>query len=126
VACSTAAPGIAPPVTVADAVWADGGLRSSVNADLLLEMRVDHGHADRARHARPGMVLMLVPHLGPNVAREEAILVEHGYAVRVVTADPFYTTRANLLDANYIDIATATGARQAHDLAADLATWWGD
>jgi NTE family protein len=126
VACSTAAPGIAPPVAVADSVWVDGGVRSSVNADLLLETRVGPRQDDRVRHAKSGRVLMLVTLMGPNVAREEAILAEHGYIVRVVTADPFYTTRSDLVDARYIDIAADTGVRQAHDLAADLATWWGD
>lgn len=124
VACSTAAPGVAPPVVVAGSVWVDGGVRSSVNADLILQTRV----ADRAaaRHARPGKVLMLVPLPGPNVAREEAALVEHGYAVRVIAANRFYTKPADLLDVDFIDVAAAAGASHAHDLAASLASWLGD
>lgn len=122
VACSTAAPGIAPPVTVADSVWVDGGVRSIANADMIL----DRFHDDRARNARPGRVLMLVPLPDPKVACEEAVLVEHGYAVRVVSADPFYATPADLLDVNFVDIAAAAGASQAHELAPHLTTWWSD
>ena len=124
VACSTAAPGVAPPVAVAGSVWVDAGVRSIVNADLIVEMPVADGAA--ARHARPGKVLILVPLPGPNVAREEAILVEHGYEVRVITANRFYTKPADLLDVDFIDVAAAAGAGQARDLAASLASWLGD
>jgi hypothetical protein len=99
-------------------------VRSSVNADLILQTRV----VDRAaaRHALPGKVLMLVPLPGPNVAREETTLVEHGYDVRVIAANRFYTKPADLLDVDFIDVAAAAGASQAHDLAASLASWLGD
>ncbi|WP_052684818.1 patatin-like phospholipase family protein [Lentzea aerocolonigenes] len=111
VACSTAAPGIAPPVTVGDSVWVDGGVRSGTNADLL----VGNG---------PGRVLIVAPIPSPSIAREEAILTERGHSVRVVISDSFITKPADLIDASFIDAAIAAGAKQAEDLAADLGEWW--
>ncbi|MEU0878090.1 patatin-like phospholipase family protein [Lentzea sp. NPDC005914] len=111
VACSTAAPGVAPPVTVGDSVWVDGGVRSGTNADLL----VGDG---------PGRVLIVAPMSSPSIAREEAILTERGHSVRVIISDPFITRPADLIDANFIEAAIAVGARQAEDLAADLVEWW--
>jgi NTE family protein len=114
VASSTAAPGAAPPIAVADSVWVDGGVRSGTNADLLLEI------ADV-----PDAVLIVAPMPSGDLAREEAVLVERGSRVRVITAEPFYTTPADLLDPRFIDVAAAAGSRQARDVAADLLTWWG-
>jgi NTE family protein len=113
VASSTAAPGAAPPVAVADSVWVDGGVRSGTNADLLPEIADD-----------PGAVLILAPIPSDDLAREEAILGERGYRVRVVTAARFYTAATDLLDPRFIDAAVAAGTTQAHDLASDLLTWW--
>jgi NTE family protein len=122
VACSTAAPGAAPPVALGDAVWVDGGVRSGTNADLL----VDAGSGlDRIAYGTgPGRVLMVAPLASDKVAREEAILVERGHSVRVIVADPFYKSFADLLDPGFIDIATAAGASQARAAAAELANWW--
>lgn len=111
VACSTAAPGAAPPVMVGDSVWVDGGVRSGTNADLL----VGDG---------PGRVLIVAPLPSPRIAREEAILTERGHGVRVVVSDPFTTKPADLIDANFIDAAIVAGAKQAEDLAAELLEWW--
>jgi NTE family protein len=112
VACSTAAPGAAPPVAVAGSVWVDGGVRSGTNADLLAET------------GGPGRVLVLAPLPSDDLAREEAILVEHGCRVRVMTAQRFYESGTDLLDPRYVEIAASAGASQARDVAADLATWW--
>jgi NTE family protein len=113
VASSTAAPGVAPPVAVAGSVWVDGGVRSGTNADLLLEI------ADA-----PGAVLIVAPMPSEDLAREEAVLVGRGCRVRVITAEPFYTTPGDLLDPRFIDVAAAAGESQARDIAADLSTWW--
>lgn len=122
-ACSTAAPGVAPPVAVAGSVWVDGGVRSNTNADLLLEL----GNDDRAPIVTgPGKVLILTPVPSEDLAREKAVLVEHGHRVHVLTATRFYTAPTDLLDPAFIDIATTAGAGQAQDVAAELKTWWDD
>lgn len=112
VACSTAAPGAAPAVTVAGDVWVDGGVRTNTNADLLVEA------------ASPGRVLIVAPLPAADLAREEAILAESGHRVRVVVATRFYNQPTDLLDPRYIDPATAAGAQQARELAAEVAEWW--
>jgi NTE family protein len=111
VACSTAAPGAAPPVAVGGSVWVDGGVRSGTNADLLVD-------------ATPGRVLIVAPVPSPKLAAEEAILVERGHRVRVIVSDSFIREPADLLDANFIDAAVAVGARQAAGLAEQLRRWW--
>lgn len=123
VACSTAAPGIAPPVAMSGTLWLDGGVRSGVNADLILELPVDHSGHDGRRRSGPSKVLVLAPRPESRAEREEAILTEHGYAVRVVTADSIYTSPADLLDAGFIDRAAAIGIRQAHALSAEIGSW---
>jgi NTE family protein len=114
VACSTAAPGAAPPVAVADGVWVDGGVRSGTNADLL-----DSDGSDGSK------VLVVAPMPSDDTAREEAILVRRGHDVRVIIAEPFYQQPTDLLDPRFIDAAVSAGERQARDVAADLRTWWG-
>ncbi|MCI2422117.1 patatin-like phospholipase family protein [Saccharopolyspora sp. K220] len=118
VSCSTAAPGAAPPVAVADSVWVDGGVRSGTNADLLIDF---DGH-----ESGPDKVLIVAPMPSDDLAREQAILHERGYRVRVVTAAPFYTAPTDLLDPHFVDVAATAGASQARDIAADLRTWWSD
>jgi NTE family protein len=122
VSSSTAAPGAAPPVAVADAVWVDGGVRTGTNADLLVD--AEEGHNRAADGAGPGRVLVVTPLPAGGLAREEAVLVGRGHRVRVITATPFYDKPPDLLDPRFIDIATAAGARQARELTADLTAWW--
>jgi NTE family protein len=122
VSSSTAAPGAAPPVAVADAVWVDGGVRTATNADLLVD--AEEGPDRAADGAGPGRVLIVAPLPADDLAREEAVLVGRGHRVRVIVADPFYDKPTDLLDPRFIDIATAAGARQAHELTADLTAWW--
>ncbi|MET9000708.1 patatin-like phospholipase family protein [Amycolatopsis sp. NPDC004169] len=114
VACSTAAPGAAPPVTLADSVWVDGAVRSGTNADLVRDV----GSAARGR------VLVLAPLPNDGLAREEAVLVEHGYRVTVITAEPFYETIADLMNPRFVKVAEAAGAQRARAVAAELAAWW--
>jgi NTE family protein len=59
-----------------------------------------------------------------DLKREEAILIERGYRVRVIVAEPFYQAPADLLDPGFIDKAADAGASQARDVAPDLLTWW--
>ncbi|QUQ65718.1 patatin-like phospholipase family protein [Kutzneria sp. CA-103260] len=112
VSCSTAAPGVAPPVTVAGSVWVDGGVRSGTNADLLVDL------------GGSGRVLVLAPVPNDNHAREADILAAHGFQVRVITATPFYQAVSDLLDPQFVDVAVAAGASQAGDIAEDLTAWW--
>jgi len=112
VSCSTAAPGAAPPVAVAGSVWVDGGVRSSTNADLVVGF------------GEPGNVLVVAPMPADDLKREEAILTERGYRVRVIVAEPFYQAPADLLDPGFIGKAAVSGASQARDVAPDLLTWW--
>ena len=114
VSCSIAAPGATPPVALADSVWVDGAVRSGTNADLIHDIG----------SATPGRVLVLAPLPNDNLAREEASLVEHGHRVRVITADPFYETIADLMNPQFVDVAVAAGAKQAQAVAAELAAWW--
>ncbi|GAA3437916.1 patatin-like phospholipase family protein [Kutzneria kofuensis] len=124
VSCSTAAPGVAPPVAVADAIWVDGGVRSGTNADLLVNSGGDSGHDGVVPGAAAGKVLIVAPLPSDDIAREEAILVGRGHDVRVVIADRFYQKPTDMIDPRFIDIATAAGTRQARDVAADLGKWW--
>ncbi|SEF32340.1 NTE family protein [Amycolatopsis pretoriensis] len=116
VACSTAAPGAAPPVTLASSVWVDGAVRSGTNADLVRGI----GSATRGR------VLVLAPLPNDHLSREEITLVESGHRVTVITAEPFYETIADLMNPRFVDIAAAAGAKQARAVAADLGRWWSD
>jgi NTE family protein len=113
VACSTAAPGIAPPVAVDGEIWLDGGVRTGTNADLVVGLSADPGH-----------VLVVAPLESEDLAREETFLVEHGYRVRVIVAERFYDTPKDLIDPRVIDIGVAAGAKQAGDLAPELLSWW--
>ena len=115
VACSTAAPGAAPPVVVADATWVDGGVRSGTNADLVDSVENPGG---------AGKVLIVAPMPADDIAREQAILASRGHDVKVVIAERFYQNPVDLLDARFIDAGIAAGARQAREVAADLAQWW--
>ncbi|MFC0436594.1 patatin-like phospholipase family protein [Kutzneria buriramensis] len=109
VASSTAAPGVAPPVALGDEFWVDGGVRSGTNADLI---------------DVPGNVLVATALAGDDLAREEAVLVERGHSVRIVTPTPFFRVVTDLLDPGLIDAAAAVGASQAADIAADMGKWW--
>ncbi|MEW2503868.1 MULTISPECIES: patatin-like phospholipase family protein [unclassified Amycolatopsis] len=121
VACSTAAPGVAPPVTVDGGVWLDGGVRTGTNADLVVDLRAETAGA---RGSEPGRVLVVAPLAAQDLEREEAFLVERGYRVRVVVADPFYRAPVDLLDPRFIDVGATAGAEQARDLAPELLAWW--
>lgn len=124
VACSTAAPGIAPPVRVDEATWLDGGVRTGTNADLIVDMHVAHHGEPGIQETRPRQVLVVAPLASTDIEREQAFLVEHGYDVRVIVAEAFYATPRDLIDPHYIDVGATAGSKQAHDLAPDLLTWW--
>ncbi|MFC0542625.1 patatin-like phospholipase family protein [Kutzneria chonburiensis] len=114
VSCSTAAPGAAPPVSVAGGVWVDGGVRSGANADLVTEF------------TEPGRVLVVAPMATDDLSSQEATLAERGYDVRVIVAERFYQAPTDLLDPGFIDVAVDTGASQAREVAESLRTWWQD
>ncbi|MGI5499081.1 patatin-like phospholipase family protein [Lentzea sp. CA-135723] len=110
VACSTAAPGVAPPVLVRGEAWLDGGVRTGTNAGLV--------------DATAVRVLIVAPLPSEDLAREEALLVERGHRVRTVVATRFYDKPLDLIDARFVDAGAAAGAEQARDLAPELAAWW--
>jgi NTE family protein len=114
VACSTAAPGAAPSVAVAGSLWVDGGVRSATNADLVAEF------------TEPGRVLVVAPAATDDLKSQQASLVERGYRVRTIVAEPFYKAVSDLLNPGFIDVAVETGARQAREAAAELREWWQD
>ncbi|WP_326835331.1 patatin-like phospholipase family protein [Amycolatopsis rhabdoformis] len=118
IACSTAAPGVAPAVDVAGTVWVDGGVRSSTNADLAVEA----GGGLRGG----GKVLIVACRPMDDLAREEAILAERGCDVRVLVSEPYYGQPSDLLDGRFIDAATEAGARQAREVAGELTKWWNE
>jgi NTE family protein len=122
VACTTAAPGAAPPVEVADEVWVDGGVRSSTNADLLIDP--DDSGENTLRLNEPSRVVVVAPLPSADLVRDEAALVDEGHSVRTITADTFYGSAADLMDPNFVEIAASAGADQGGRIANDLAAWW--
>ncbi|MEW2508092.1 patatin-like phospholipase family protein [Amycolatopsis sp. NPDC047767] len=117
IACSTAAPGVAPAVEVTGTVWVDGGVRSATNADLLAEAEDD---PIRGR----GKVLIVACRPSDDLAREKSVLTERGYDARVLVSDPYYEKPTDLLDPHFIDAATEAGAQQGRNVAEDLGNWW--
>ncbi|MFI5610320.1 patatin-like phospholipase family protein [Amycolatopsis sp. NPDC051903] len=122
IACSTAAPGVAPAVDAAGAVWVDGGVRSATNADLILNAA--NGHGDLLPSG--GKVLIVACRPADDIARENSILTQHGYDVRVLVSDPYYQKPADLLDSRFIDAATEAGRQQGRKAAGDLKAWWNE
>src|SRR5262249_33716081 len=100
IACSTAAPGVAPAVDIAGTVWVDGGVRSATNADLILNAANAHLLPSGSK------VLIVACRPADDIARETSILTEHGYDVRVLVSDPYYQQPTDLLDSRFIDAAT--------------------
>jgi NTE family protein len=121
IATSTAAPGVAPAVEVNGAVWVDGGVRSGTNADLII-------NAEEAKPAeerrRPGRALIVACVPSDDIAREESILTEHGYDVRVLLSEAYYRKPADLLDVRFVDAALEAGTHQGREAAADFVRWW--
>ncbi|WP_255638258.1 patatin-like phospholipase family protein [Amycolatopsis sp. DSM 110486] len=118
IACSTAAPGVAPAVDVAGSVWVDGGVRSATNADLIVD-------ADDPLRSG-GKVLIVACRPADDIAREKSILTEHGYDVRVLVSDPYYRKSTDLLDSLFVDAATQAGTQQGREAAEDLEKWWNE
>ncbi|MEV6898971.1 hypothetical protein [Amycolatopsis sp. NPDC051372] len=59
-----------------------------------------------------------------DIAREQAILTERGYDVRVLVSDPYYRKPTDLLDSRFVDAATQAGTQQGREVAEDLGKWW--
>ncbi|WP_067825957.1 patatin-like phospholipase family protein [Actinomadura kijaniata] len=95
VAASCAVPGIWPPVTIADARYVDGGLRSMNNADLAA------GH---------GRVLVVAPFADPVLEEDVAGLTGDGARVEVVAPDE---ASAAAFGTDPLDPATRTPAAEA-------------
>ncbi|MEV0428119.1 patatin-like phospholipase family protein [Micromonospora sp. NPDC050495] len=117
VGASCAVPGVWPPVTIGARRYVDGGVRSSVNADLA---------------AGAAAVLVLAPVTagfgpGPRLAAQVAQLRSAGSRVVVVTPDGG-SRRAigrNVLDPARRAGAARAGHAQAAAVAAEVAAMWG-
>ncbi|MFI7427918.1 patatin-like phospholipase family protein [Micromonospora sp. NPDC049836] len=117
VGASCAVPGVWPPVTIGARRYVDGGVRSSVNADLA---------------AGAAAVLVLAPVTagfgpGPRLAAQVAQLRSAGSRVAVVTPDGG-SRRAigrNVLDPARRAGAARAGHAQAAAVAAEVAAMWG-
>jgi NTE family protein len=123
VACSTAAPGAAPPVEVTREVWVDGGVRSNTNADLLIDL--DDSSGNTLRPNEPSRVVVVAPFPSAELVRDEAALTDAGHSVRTITADAFYSSPADFMDPDFVGIAASAGTAQGGRIANDLAAWWG-
>ncbi len=114
VAASCAVPGVWPPVTIGDRRFVDGGVRSTINADLAV------GH-DR--------VVVLSPFtfgLAGDVSHECDALRDAGAAVSVITADEASTAAfgSNPLDPATRSPSAAAGRAQAGSVLAAAAEVW--
>ncbi len=110
VAASCAVPGIWPPVTIGGRRYIDGGVRSTVNADLA------GGY---------GRVLILVPVADPALDVQVAGLAGQA-EVEVVSADDEAVAAfgQNLLDPAVRAGAARAGYAQGERAAARIAPWW--
>ena len=121
VAASCTVPGLFPPVTIGDARYVDGGLRSGTNADLAQGYR---------------SVVVIAPIGAPeqglgalaqqHMAAELAALRHGGSAVQLILPD--VTSLAafgpNLMDVTRRAIAAEAGVAQAQHAAGDLRDLW--
>ncbi|MEH0828949.1 MULTISPECIES: patatin-like phospholipase family protein [unclassified Micromonospora] len=116
VAASCAVPGVWPPVTISDRRYVDGGVRSTVNADLA-------AGAER--------VVVLAPMTSgfgpmPRLAAQVSALRS---AARVAVVSPDRAARAaigrNVLDPARRAAAARAGFAQAEAVAAEVAEVWG-
>ncbi len=110
VAASCAVPGVWPPVTIGDVRYTDGGVRSSVNADLA------------AGHDR---VLIIAPMEDPQLAEQIASLGANA-EVELVTPDE---ASVAAMGSDPLDPSTRTptaeaGLAQGHSVAARLVKFW--
>ena len=110
VAASCAVPGIWPPVTIGGRRYIDGGVRSTVNADLA---------------AGYGRVLILVPMADPALDAQVAALAEAA-EVEVISADEETVAAfgVNPLDPAVRPGAARAGYAQGERDAARIAPWW--
>jgi NTE family protein len=108
---------------VAREVWVDGGVRSNTNADLLIDL--DGSSENTVRINEPSRVVVVAPLTSADLARDKAALIDEGHRVRIITADTFYSSPADLMDPNFVEIAASAGADQGGRIANDLAAWWG-
>ena len=115
VAASCAVPGVWPPVTIGDRRYIDGGVRSTINADLASGFEA---------------VVVLTPFttgLAGDVGHECDALRDGGASVAVVVADERSAAAfgANPLDPTTRAPSAAAGRDQARDAADAVAEAWG-
>ncbi|MGW4488522.1 patatin-like phospholipase family protein [Amycolatopsis sp. NPDC004368] len=115
IACSTAAPGIAPAVSAATSTWLDGGVRSATNADLV-----------PGALPRGGKALIAACRSTADLDREATLLSERGFDVRIVVSEPYYDTPTDLIDPRFLGPATEAGTRQGREAGEELAKWWNE
>jgi NTE family protein len=116
VAASCAVPGVWPPVTLGEAQWIDGGMRSAANVDLA---------AGRER------VVVLAPittGFGPMASAASQVKALRAQGARVVLLSPDQAARQrmgrNSLDPSMRAPAAREGHRQAADVVREVADLW--
>ncbi|HEY7597000.1 MAG TPA: patatin-like phospholipase family protein [Actinophytocola sp.] len=111
VAASCAVPGVWPAVTIGDARYVDGGVRSSNNVDLA---------------AGYDRVLVLAPIADPLTAGQVDVLTAQGTRVELVLPDEAATRLflTDLLDPAIRTPAAEAGLAQARDALAVVSRWW--
>jgi NTE family protein len=114
VAASCAVPGVWPPVTIDGRRHVDGGVRSTVNADLA------------SGHERVLVVCPITQGLGGDVSREVDALRADGAQVAMVAADEASVAAfgTNVLDPASRGPAAEAGLAQAASVADQVGTVW--
>jgi NTE family protein len=114
VAASCAVPGVWPPVTIGDRRYIDGGMRSTINADLA------------AGHEKVVVLTPFTAGLAGDTTEEIVGLRDAGAAVAVVAADEASAAAfgRNPLDPTTRAPSAEAGRAQADDVAAAIAAVW--
>jgi NTE family protein len=114
VAASCAVPGVWPPVTIGDRRYIDGGMRSTINADLA------------AGHEKVVVLTPFTAGLAGDTTEEIDGLRDAGAAVAVVAADEASAAAfgRNPLDPTTRAPSAEAGRAQADDVAAAIAAVW--
>jgi NTE family protein len=127
VASSCSVPGIFPPITIDDAPYIDGGMRSGLNADVAA------GHdlvvvVSCMASSIPGVEMPRFERMRAQRAAEEAAIVDAGGAVHNIDPGPGFLEVSGmgmyLMDASRSPAAYAAGLEQARTEAPRLREVW--
>ena len=128
VASSCAVPGVFPPVTIGDARYMDGGMRSPLNADLAAGNAAVIVVSPLPLALPEGLSDLTFDRLLAQVEAELAILREAGGLVEVVGPGQEFLELSSwglrLMDASLVEAAAAAGGRQGEAEADRLRVIW--